>query len=292
MLAHFWLRVSYGLEKAGVNKEGISGLNAEAMAAWDKEVTQRNALLAQLAGLIGISSTDWPSIAELNQHFNPSLSGRPLPVRFIGDAEFAALNCYYEQAVAQGLVPTRAANWHDFFGAVIWTLFPETKSLLTRLHMADINALGLRRTPRRDRITHFDECGLVLAVTNKAEVQSLLQQHDWQALFIEQRQRFGQDWQPFIFGHALYEQALAPFIGLTAKCVVIEMAPAFFTLTRTEQYAQLDPVLSVQLEQTAFFEQPRALLPLPLLGIPDWWPANQDLTFYDNQHYFRPARKR
>lgn len=259
---------------------------------WDKSVTQRNAVLAQLAELITINSPQWPTVAELNQHFNPSLSGKALPVRFIDDGEFTALACYYEQAVAQGLVPTRDANWHDFFGAVIWNLFPETKSLLTRLHMADINALGLKRTPRRDRITHFDECGLVLVVTNKDEVQALLQQHDWHALFIEQRARFGSEWQPFIFGHALYEQALAPFIGLTAKCVVIEMEAEFFKLTRVQQYAQLDPRLAVVLEQTALFEQPRALLPLPLLGIPGWWPANEDPAFYQNQQYFRPRRNK
>lgn len=259
---------------------------------WDTNVTQRNAVLAQLAGLLPITALDWPTVAELNQHFNPSLSGAALPVRFIDDAEFAGLACYYEQAVAQGLVPTRDANWHDFFGAVIWALFPQTKALLTRLHMTDINALGLKRTPRRDRITHFDECGLVLAVTNKPEVQTLLQQHDWHGLFIEQRARFGTCWQPFIFGHALYEQALAPFIGLTAKCVVIEVEPEFFNLSRAAQYAQLDPRLAIEFEQTALFDQPRALLPLPLLGIPGWWPANEDPAFYQNQHYFRPRRNR
>src|SRR5699024_2435531 len=130
--------------------------------------------------------------------------------------------------------------------------------------MADIHALGLTRTPRRDRITHFDECGLVMAVTQKAEVRALLEQHDWQELFIAQRARFGLCWQPFIFGHALYEQALAPFIGLTAKCVLVEVQPAFFTLSRAQQYAQLDAQLAAELEQTALFEQPRPLLPLPL----------------------------
>lgn len=258
---------------------------------WDPNVFQRNALLAQLAGLIDIDHQQWPTVAEFNVHLNPSLSGEPLPVRFINDAEFSALNCYYEQAVAQGLVPTREQNWHDFFGALIWALFPQTKALLSRLHIGDISALGLKRTPRRDRITHFDECGLVLAVTDKAEVQRLLKQHAWQTLFIEQRDCFGRQWQPFIFGHALYEQALAPFIGLTAKCVLIEVEPSFFTLPRAEQYARLDPQLAIELERSALFDQPRPLLPLPLLGIPDWWPANEDPTFYDNQDYFRPARQ-
>lgn len=262
------------------------------ISQWDPNIVERNALLGQLAGLMSLTWPDWPTVPELNRRFNLSLSGAPLPVRFIDDAHFISLNCYYEQAVAQGQVPTRDKNWHDFFGAIIWALFPHTKSLLTRLHMADINALGLKRTPRRDRITHFDECGLVMAVTNKAEVQTLLQEHNWQTLFIEQRERFGRDWQPLIFGHALYEQALAPFIGLTAKCVLIEVAPEFFSLSRAQQYAALDPKLALELEQSALFDQPRPLLPMPLLGIPGWWPANQDPSFYDNQHYFRPKRQR
>ncbi|ART79233.1 DUF3025 domain-containing protein [Oceanisphaera avium] len=259
---------------------------------WDANISSRNPILAQLAGLMNLSWSQWPSISQLNERFNPAISGAELTVRFIDDAEFLALNCYYEQAVAQAKVPTRYANWHDFFGAIIWFLFPQTKSLLTRLHMEDINAHGLKRTPRRDRITHFDECGLVLAVVNKEEAQTLLQHHQWHSLFIEQRARFGQDWQPFIFGHALYEQALTPFIGLTAKCIVIEVEADFFLLSRTEQYAQLDPLLADNIDHSALFDTPRPLLPLPLLGIPGWWPANEDATFYDNQDYFRPARNR
>ncbi|GGB46702.1 hypothetical protein GCM10011502_20140 [Oceanisphaera marina] len=255
---------------------------------WDAAVTERNAVLAQLAGLINTDKADWPTISELNQTL-----GARLPIRFIDDNDFAALNCYYEQAVAQGMVPTRAANWHDFFGAVIWALYPNTKVLLNRLHMVDIEAQGLRkRTPKRDRITHFDECGMVLAVTDKAEIERWLRDHDWQQLFIEQRHRWGDNWQPFVFGHALYEQALTPFIGMTAKCVIIEMTPDFFTRPLAEQYALLDTQLADVLEQSALFEQPRPLRPLPMLGIPGWWPANEDVDFYNNRDYFRPRRNR
>lgn len=254
---------------------------------WDPRVTERNALLAQLASVVDFNTAQWPTLAMLNQQL-----AAHLPVRFISDQEFEGWGCYYEQAVAQGVVPTRANNWHDFFGAIIWALFPQTKSLLNQLHMVDINAFGLgKRTPRRDRITHFDECGLVLAVTDKGHVQQLLQQHDWQQLFITQRHCFGTCWQPIIFGHALYEQALAPFIGLTAKCVVLEVAPSFFQLSAAEQYAKLDPLLALELKRRALFDQPRPLLPLPLLGIPGWWPANEDPNFYQNKDYFRPRRK-
>jgi hypothetical protein len=255
---------------------------------WDPAFTGRNAILATLNGLIPAAADHWPSATELNRQ----LADR-LPVRFIDDDEFNKLGCYYEQAVARGLVPTRPANWHDFFGALIWYLFPRTKALLNRLHMADIAAHGARqRTPRRDRVTHFDECGLVLAVTGGEEITALLREHDWQGLFLHHRARWGRDWQPFVFGHALYEQALAPFVGLTGKCVVLEMEPAFFALAPADRQARLDIRLAERLEQDALFDRPRPLLPLPLLGIPGWWPANEDPGFYQNRDYFRPRRNR
>ena len=30
--------------------------------------------------------------------------------------------------------------------------------------------------------------------------------------------------------------------------------------------------------------------PLPLLGIPGWWPENGELSFYDDAQVFRPRR--
>ncbi|HQX67511.1 MAG TPA: DUF3025 domain-containing protein, partial [Ottowia sp.] len=31
-------------------------------------------------------------------------------------------------------------------------------------------------------------------------------------------------------------------------------------------------------------------VPLPLLGVPGWWPANQAPAFYDDAEVFRPLR--
>ncbi|WMC12316.1 DUF3025 domain-containing protein [Oceanimonas pelagia] len=257
---------------------------------WDPDFTTRNAILGQLAGLVAFDEPDWPSLAGLNRRLAAGL-----PVRFVSEEHFTDLACYYEEAVAQGVVPTRSANWHDFFGAVIWHLFPRTKAWLNQRHMDDIRAHGARqRTPRRDRITHFDECGLVLAVPegDDAEALALLQAHDWHGLFLDRRARWGNDWQPFIFGHALYEQALAPFIGLTAKAVVLALPAGFFTRPRHEQYPLLDRALCARLQDQALFDRPRPLQPLPLLGIPGWWPASEQPAFYDNTDYFRPRRQR
>jgi len=31
----------------------------------------------------------------------------------------------------------------------------------------------------------------------------------------------------------------------------------------------------------------RPFVPLPVLGVPGWWPANDDLAFYDDPAVFR-----
>ena len=34
----------------------------------------------------------------------------------------------------------------------------------------------------------------------------------------------------------------------------------------------------------------KPFLPLPVLGVPGWWPANENPGFYDDADVFRPAR--
>ena len=46
-----------------------------------------------------------------------------------------------------------------------------------------------------------------------------------------------------------------------------------------------DPLLLTAAEWAA-----KPFLPLPVLGIPGWWPANEDPTFYADMSVFRPAR--
>ena len=36
---------------------------------------------------------------------------------------------------------------------------------------------------------------------------------------------------------------------------------------------------------------PRLLLPLPVLGIPGWWPANENPGFYADTAVFRPLSR-
>ena len=34
----------------------------------------------------------------------------------------------------------------------------------------------------------------------------------------------------------------------------------------------------------------KMFLPLPVLGVPGWWPANEEPSFYDDREVFRPPR--
>ena len=33
-----------------------------------------------------------------------------------------------------------------------------------------------------------------------------------------------------------------------------------------------------------------AMTPLPVLGVPGWWPENENFSFYDDSFVFRPRR--
>jgi hypothetical protein len=83
---------------------------------------------------------------------------------------------------------------------------------------------------------------------------------------------------PHIVGHALLDKLAAPYKSITAH--VIPLAGRF------DHDAALDEAAARWVAQPALW--PRLLLPLPVLGIPGWWPANEDAAFYDDPTVFRP----
>jgi hypothetical protein len=213
-----------------------------------------------------------------------------MPVKFADNDVYLDDSRYYEQIIFEDKsVPTRSESWHDLFNALIWSLFPETKRLLNIQHMEDISQYGLTpRTKRRNHITHFDECGVVLAHCNN-ELPELLAAHEWKAAFVEKRSQWGTQIKPFIFGHANYEMLLSPFLGLTGKWLAVEVDKGFFNRTLEEQYRYLDSQL-VDNVVGGVFSHKGCLKPLPLLGIPGWHENNDYPDFYDNVSYFRPKR--
>ncbi|WP_438862579.1 DUF3025 domain-containing protein [Neptunicella sp.] len=237
----------------------------------------------QLAHLGFEQFKNWPDCEDLNRL-------APLSKRFVAQDELNDETDYYEQIIfKQHLIPTRLANWHDLFNAAIWLNFPLSKAELNHQHIEDINQYGLHpRTPRRNRITHFDECGVVLVYRDEL-IPQLLREHQWHKAFVQHRDQWGSKVDALIFGHANYEMLLQPYIGLTGKFLALPVQDEFWHACPTQKYRLVDQALLDYLRTNPLADKGR-LSPLPLLGIPGWWAENERSEFYQNKNYFMPKR--
>lgn len=211
----------------------------------------------------------------------------PERLRFVLDLEPVD---YYEVHIATtGEVPTRSDNWHDLLNALAWCAFPLTKTEITSRHLSLIQENGLRiRGKGRDALTLLDECGVLLPYSEDLLAHAL-ENMDWQTLFVESKAAWGKQIDAWVLGHASLEKSLAPYIGWCDKALLIKVEASFFALDSEEQRAFLDHYLADQLKNPEFLTEPKDLLPLPMLGIPNWH-EQQDAAFYANQGYFRSKR--
>jgi hypothetical protein len=195
----------------------------------------------------------------------------------------------YERSVwAEGVLGLRAQDWHDLMNLLVWCVFPATKARLNAGHVAQVDhAASGRRSARRDALTLFDENGLLVACADP-ELESLLRGFRWRELFVDRRREVARSMRFLVFGHGLLDKARAPFIGLTAHALVLDVAAALLVQPAASLAASLDDRLAAAVDQ---LPGPRALAPLPVLGIPGWWPANESPAFYDDTRYFRPGRQ-
>ena len=257
---------------------------------WQSSLLKNNSLFADLCQNFAIAQhEDWPSVPALNQWRSETA------FRFVSNDTLEQDGRYYEEFIfATSQIPTRDKNWHDLFGAMIWCLFPQTKKLLNQLHIAEINQHGQKqRSKLRNKLTLFDECGVVLCIEPDGLAHAdWLRSHQWQQSFVQQRNDWWQHIRPVIFGHAMYEMATAPFIGLTAKALFVEVPQGFHQWSLTAAYSFLDRKLHEQIANCAVLLDNQQLTPLPLLGVPGWYSDNNNPGFYNNTDYFRPLRQR
>ena len=219
-----------------------------------------------------------------------------LPLHFI---EQTALphDVAYESYIAQtGGVPTRAVP-HDYFNALVWLSFPNTKSLLNEIHRSQIALHGVseRRGPVRDGITLLDENGAIFVVAegvDGTELAHALSAHDWLKLFYDDPGKLTQNSTVYLFGHAVMEKLVSPFKAITAHALIVQAPRVFFSYSQSQQMHWLDEQLNERLRYQ-YPEQisPSMLTPLPIAGLPGWWAA-QNADFYLDQSVFRPKRKR
>jgi hypothetical protein len=91
----------------------------------------------------------------------------------------------------------------------------------------------------------------------------------------------------FAFGHGCFEQALAPYLGMVAKTVFVPVDSLFHALPPEAKVARIDTLAAGHFASRTRFASPKAMPPLPLLGVPGWHFAAQDEAFYDDPRYFR-----
>lgn len=210
------------------------------------------------------------------------------PVRFVPPSAQPDGMGYESYIHAHGSVPTRP-NLHDVFNALCWMRFPESKRSLNRLQAEAIAAAGPTRGVRgrlRDALTLFDENGLLLSAPEP--LWAALQARDWHRLFVTQRSLWA-DAQVVTFGHALTEKLVEPYASITAHVLCLPM-PASPTAAGAVGPHPWDAWLAAHLDGDWLATKPYT--PLPVLGIPGWWPENENPAFYDNAQVFRPPRMR
>jgi hypothetical protein len=251
------------------------------------------AIYAPLRGSISRLPVDrWPSHDDLNSLATGVFTSQGKPVRFIPPRDSTARDrTHYEAHIAAtGEVETRADNWHDLFNALAWITYPQAKARINAQHAAILeeggDAEARNRGPERDALTLFDEGGVIVA-SRAPDLMRLIVDFEWKPLFWDRREELAGAMRFFAFGHALYEQALEPYIGMVAKTVFVPVDELFFMLPIESQVAKADELVASHFSNRAKFHSPKSMAPMPVLGVPGWHFAAQDEEFYDDPKHFR-----
>lgn len=211
--------------------------------------------------------------AGVAQALNDALASSAQPVRlaagvlrFVPQAELSPGEPYEAYIHRSACVPTRD-NLHDFFNGLVWLHHPQLKRRLNEIQAGEIAAAGVQATRGavRDAATLFDENGALLRAP--AELLQALCERDWHVLFVTQRDAWRQA-ELKLVGHALMEKLVQPRKAHTAHVLVL-------------------PEDGGALELTAATLAAKPFMPLPVLGVPGWWAANEQPGFYDDATVFR-----
>ena len=203
-----------------------------------------------------------------------------IPIRFVSPSLLPADQAYEQFIFDTQTVPTRD-NLHDFFNGLCWLTFPQTKTKLNQLQAAQLALDGVQKTrgPVRDALTLFDENAAFLLAPQP--LWDALIAKDWLRLFVELRPMWA-DAQLVLFGHALLEKLVNPRKPMTAHIYRAHAA--------TDSIVALDASIAADLSAEKLASKPFA--PLPVLGVPGWWPDNEKLSFYEDILVFRPETKK
>ena len=271
---------------------------------WDSHFLERSPMLAPLATCAGTlaNCSEWPS----HEVLQGIISGRGvrnqcgIPIRLV-EPESNAGESYEERIYRHGELPVRSGDWHDLFNVLAWLAYPRAKAALNERHFtaaleerdcatgSAAVKVGANRGRVRDALTLFDESGAIIA-SRAPELIDNLRRFRWKQVFWKSREHVLEASRFYVFGHACFEKALDPYVGMTAHALFVIVSVDFLAGTLAQQIALLDPLVAARVRNSEELTTPRMLVPLPLLGIPGWWPANEQESFYDDVSYFRPER--
>ncbi len=255
--------------------------------------------LRALGGVL--ARPDWPARSVLQNLLerggNPVMTRNGLSLRLVpaGGRRRSFEERYEARIYLNGEMIFRERNWHDLLNVLAWLAFPRAKAALNARHYAALRAQyaagAANRGPAQDALTLFDEGGVIVAACDD-ELLELLRKWRWKELFWSNRIRLRGRMCFYLFGHALYEKALRPFLGITGRGILLKTEPALLALPPREQLAVLDAQVAAYMSESGNLTAPRELAVIPVLGVPGWCPANEQESYYDNTDYFRPGRSR
>lgn len=243
-----------------------------------------------MVGRYAAGTGDWRATLDLEAGHRDLRNAVGKPIRFVPQERLPAGRAYETHIYATGEVPTRA-NPHDFFNALIWLAFPRIKGCLNAGQASEISRVGIgaQRGPARDAATLFDENAVLFACSDLAMADAL-RRFDWQYLMLARRGGWGQCCQALVFGHALLEKLMRPYKSITAHAWMVSVDGEFFSLAPADRISELDRRVAASLRDPPLHSAMFA--PIPVLGIPGWWPANEDAGFYADASVFRTGRRR
>jgi Protein of unknown function (DUF3025) len=268
---------------------------------WDPGFLARSPMFEPLRALGGaLATSGWPARQALQDLLErgaePVTTRSGLPVRLVpAGGRMRSFEERYEARVhLKGEMVFRDRNWHDLLNVLVWLTFPRAKAALNARHFEALEAQraagAANRGPAQDALTLFDEGGVIVASRDK-ELLRLLAEWRWKELFWVNRARLQARMRFILFGHALYEKALRPFLGITGRGILLDVEPEWLAGPPGGAPGELDSRLAATIADPRKLSAARDLAVVPILGVPGWHQDNEREAFYDDQDYFRPGRR-
>ena len=202
---------------------------------------------------------------------------------------------YEPRIYLKGELQVRRDHWHDYFNALVWLAFPRAKAALNARQFSALEAQRAAGAPNRgpvqDALTLFDEGGVIVA-SSDGDLLQMLREWRWKELFWGNRERLRTRARFMLFGHALHEKMLRPFIGITGRGILLDANQGLLDAPLREQLAVIDEMAAACISSPDRFVATRELAVVPVLGVPGWCAENERESYYDNLDYFRPGRSR